>query len=213
MRNKRGRSALALLLAVTMIGAGCATDWVHEAREIIAVLMPATTNLVILVATVRGQEISAEDLAAVQNAGAEVRGDLNVIQDLIGAYDSADQKAKPGILTQIQSAIQAAQENLEGLTQGLHIKDRTTQAKVTAVLGILLAEVQSLAAILPVVQRQGRGISGQGAEARSRGAGVRPKKPLSASAFVKSYNATMRASTGRAELDRVSVGLQLDGTR
>ena len=152
MRNKRGRSALALLLAATMMGSGCSTNWTQQAQEIMAVLIPATTNLVILVATAQGKEISAEDLDLVQKAGTEVGGDLKVIQGLIGAYDSADEKAKQGILNRIQSAIQAAQENLRGLTQGLHIKDAATQAKITAIVGILLAEVQLLAAILPVIQ-------------------------------------------------------------
>jgi len=32
----------------------------------------------------------------------------------------------------------------------LHIKDAATQAKITAVIGFLLSEVQSLAAILPM---------------------------------------------------------------
>ena len=42
---------------------------------------------------------------------------------------------------------------------------------------------------------------------------MRVKKPLSASAFVKSYNATMTAKTGSTEVDRVSDGLQLQGKR
>src|SRR5579864_166346 len=97
MRNKWGRIALALLLAVTIIGSGCSTNWVQQAQEIVAVLMPATTNLVILVATLQGKEISAEDVAVVQKAGSEVGGDLRLILSLIAAYESADQKAKPGI--------------------------------------------------------------------------------------------------------------------
>jgi len=206
MRNRLGRIPVALLLVATMMGSGCSTSWTQKAQEIMAVLMPATTNLVLLVATLEGKEISAEDVAVVQKAGTEVGGDLRLIQRLIGAYESADQKAKYGIVNQIQSAIQAAQENLQGLMLGLHIKDGATQAKVTAIVGILLAEVQSLAAILPVVQGQGTGH-------RAQGVAVRVKKPLSASEFVKSYNASMTEKTGRAELDRVSGGLQLHGTR
>jgi len=220
MRNKWGRIALAMLLAVTIIGSGCSTNWVQQAQEIVAVLMPAITNLVILVATLQGKEISAEDVAVVQKAGSEVGGDLRLILSLIAAYESADQKAKPGILSQIQNAIQAAQENLQGVTQGLHIKDGATQARVAAIVGVLLAEVQSLAAILPVIEGQAQGqrsgARGQGAEARVQNTGtggheaeVPFKRPLSASEFVKSYNAIMTTKTGRAELDQVSSGLQL----
>ena len=176
MRNKWSRIALALLLAVNIIGSGCSTNWVQQGQEIIAVLMPATTNLVILVATLQGKEISAEDLALVQKAGSEVGADLTLVQALIGAYESADEKAKQRILNQIQSALQAAQQNLQGLMLGLHIKDESTRVKVTAIVGILLAEVQALAAILPVVQGQGAEVTGQGAAARRR-------KPMSAGEF------------------------------
>lgn len=170
MRNKWARIVLALLLGVTMIGSGCSTNWVQQGQEIIAVLMPAAANLVILVATLQGKEISAEDLALVQKAGSEVGADLTLVQGLIGAYESADEKAKQRILNQIQSGIQAAQENLQGLMLSLHIKDESTQVKVRAIVGILLAEVQSLAAILPVIQGQGQGpgIREQQRVARSR---------------------------------------------
>lgn len=204
MRNKWARIVLALLLGVTMIGSGCSTNWVQQGQEIIAVLMPAAANLVILVATLQGKEISAEDLALVQKAGSEVGADLTLVQGLIGAYESADEKAKQRILNQIQSGIQAAQENLQGLMLSLHIKDESTQVKVRAIVGILLAEVQSLAAILPVIQ-------GQGAGARDQGAAAGRKKPMSAGEFTKSYNAIITAKTGRAELDDVSDGLKLQG--
>ena len=206
MRNKWARIVLALLLGVTMIGSGCSTNWVQQGQEIIAVLMPAAANLVILVATLQGKEISAEDLALVQKAGSEVGADLTLVQGLIGAYESADEKAKQRILNQIQSGIQAAQENLQGLMLSLHIKDESTQVKVRAIVGILLAEVQSLAAILPVIQ-------GQGAGARDQGAAAGRKKPMSAGEFTKSYNAIITAKTGRAELDDVSDGLKLEGKR
>jgi len=206
MRNEWARIVLALLLGVTMIGSGCSTNWVQQGQEIIAVLMPAAANLVILVATLQGKEISAEDLALVQKAGSEVGADLTLVQGLIGAYESADEKAKQRILNQIQSGIQAAQENLQGLMLSLHIKDESTQVKVRAIVGILLAEVQSLAAILPVIQ-------GQGAGARDQGAAAGRKKPMSAGEFTKSYNAIITAKTGRAELDDVSDGLKLQGKR
>jgi hypothetical protein len=220
MRNKWGRIALALLLGLTMISSGCSTNWVQQGQEIIAVLMPAAANLVILVVTLQGKEVSAEDLALVQKAGSEVGADLTLVQGLIGAYESADQKAKQRILSQIQSALQAAQENLQGLVVGLHIKDESTRVKVTAIVGILLAEMQGVAAILPVVKGQGAEVKAQGAEVKAQGAGARGqgaaarrKKPMSAGEFSHSYNAIITAKTGRAELDDVSDGLKLQEKR
>ena len=201
------RIGLALLLAVTVIGTGCSTNWSVQAREIVAVLIPAATNLVKLVAALQGNTVSAEDLAAVQHAGTEVRGDLLLIQELIAGYESADQAAKPGILNQIQSAMGVTRANLQELLSGLHIKDAATQEKITAIVGILSSEVEALAAIVPIVQGQGSGARAQ-RPAVARVAG-RVKSPLSAGEFVKSYNSILTAGSGNVELDGLTAGLRI----
>jgi len=206
------RAVLAVVLCGTMIWSGCSTSWITEAEQILAVLAPAAANLVTLVAALQGKTVSAGDLATIQNAGTQAGADLQLIQSLIAAYEKADAAARPGILNQIQSAIGAVQGNLQGLLMGMHIKDAATQTKITAVVGILLSEVQSLAAVLPIVQ--GSGASGQGSglpqvSLRARVMNGHEKVPLTASEFVKSYNATLAARTGNAELDRVTASLQI----
>jgi hypothetical protein len=171
------------------------------------VLIPAGTNVVTLVAALRGKSVSAEDVATVQNAGSEIRGDLQRIQELIAGYESADQAAKPGILSQIQSAIGVTQGNLQALLSGLHIKDAATQEKIMATVGILLSEVQALAAIVPIVQGQGSGARAQGAVVAR--VAVRVQSPLSASEFVKSYNSILTAESGNVELDGLTGGLRI----
>ena len=217
-RNGLGRIGLALLLSATMILAGCSTDWVQEAEQIVAVMIPGAANLVTLIAMLEGKTVTAEDLAMVQSAGTQAGSDLQLIQSLIAAYDKADATAKPGILSQIQSSLNAVQANLQGLLPALHIKDAATQTKLTAVVGILLSEVQSLAAVVPVVQEQGAGARGQGSVAArlsvasktaAGNAGSKGKAPLSAREFVKSYNATLTAKTGNAALDKATSGLQI----
>ncbi|HTY84196.1 MAG TPA: hypothetical protein VMB19_08250 [Silvibacterium sp.] len=201
--NQWQRAAVAAVLCVTMIMAGCSTAWISEAEEIVAALIPAAANLVTLVASLEGKTVSAGDLQTIQNAGTQAEADLQLVQSLIAAYEKADAATKPGILNQIESAITAAQANLQGLLPALHIQDAATQAKVTAVVGILLSEVESLAAIVPVVKSQP---SVAGAELAARAAG---KAPLSANDFVASYNATMTAKTGNADLDRTTAGLKI----
>ena len=146
-----GRVGLALVLCVTMMLAACSTAWIGQAEEVVAALIPAATNIVALVAALEGKSVSAADLQTIQKAGAQAGADLQLIQSLITAYQNAAETAKPGILNQIQTAIGAVQANLQGLLPALHIQDAATQAKITAVVGIVLAEVQSLAAIVPLV--------------------------------------------------------------
>jgi hypothetical protein len=200
---KMQRAGLALVLCLTVTLAGCSTSWIAEAEQIVAALLPAASNLVALVAALEGKTVSASDLATIQNAGAQAGADLQLIQSLITAYQKADAAAQPGILNQIESAIGAVQGLLEGLLPALHIKDATMQAKITAVVGIVLSEVQSLAAVIPIVTKTPT-FAAKGAAKMGHA-----KAPLSANAFVASYNATMTAKTGNADLDRATAGLRI----
>lgn len=199
-----GRFGLALVLSVTIMLAGCSTAWIAQAEQIVAALIPAAANIVALVAALQGKNVSASDLRTIQNAGSQAGADLQLVQSLITAYQKADEAAKPGILSQIQAALGAVKAELQGLLPALHIQDAATQAKVTAAVGIVLAEVQSLAAIVPLVSAPSPTVAAQSAARIGR-----PQIPLTASEFVSSFNSTLTAKTGNADLDRATAGLQI----
>jgi hypothetical protein len=216
MSSKFSRVGLSLVLVFAMVLSGCSTDWMGEADAIVAALIPATSNVVALVAVMQGKEASAGDLQLVQNVGAQVGTDLQIIRSLIAGYEKADETMRPGILAQIQNSIAAVQMNLQGLLQGLHIKDPATQTKVTAVIGIVLAEVQSLQVLVPLVKAEAA--SGKNpalnaatnASFRTGHPWVRhPQVPLTAGQFVSSYNATLTARTGNAAVDQAAGGLRI----
>lgn len=201
---KFGQAALVLVLCMAVLMTACSTDWVGQAEQIAAALIPAATNLVTLVAALQGKSVSSADLQMIQKAGTQAGAGLQLIQSLIAAYQKADESAKPGILNQIQSAIEAVQATLQGLLPALHIQDAATQAKITAVVGIVLSEVQSLAAIVPLVNpKSSPTMMAQAARQAKK------QVPLSASEFVSSYNATLTAKTGNADLDRATAGMQI----
>jgi hypothetical protein len=151
-----------------------------------------------------GSNVSAADLQTVQSAGAQAGSDLQLMQSLITQYQKADAAAQPGLLNQIQAAMSAVQASLNGLLPALHITDPATQAKITAVIGILLSEVESVAAIVPLVSADAS--PGMMAVAAKQ---VKKQPPLTASEFVTSYNATMTAKTGDAGLDHATAGMRI----
>jgi hypothetical protein len=193
-----------LVLLATMMGTACSTTWMGEAEQIVAALIPATANLMTLLATLQGRDISAADLQAVQSAGTQAGADLQLMESLIAQYQKADAAAQPGLIEQIQVAMSAVQTDLSGLLPVLHVKDAATQAKITAVVGILLSEVQSMAAIVPLVNA---GASPAMMTMAKRQA--MKQAPMTASEFVSSYDAVMTAKTGNAELDRAASGLRI----
>lgn len=203
-KTYQGKVRATLVLCLTMALTACSTAWVGQAQGIVAALIPAAANIIALVAVLQGKSISPQDLQVIQGAGTQAGADLQLIQSLIAEYEKANAAAKPGILNQIQTAINSVRGNLNGLLPALHIKEVATQTKITAVVGIVLSEVQSLAAILPLVNPSS---SPQMMEMAAKQAKKQPA--LTAREFVASYNATMTARTGTAELDGATAGLEI----
>lgn len=199
-----GRVLMVLILSGTLIWMACTTAWIGEAEQIVAALIPAMANLVTLAATLQGASVSAADLQTIQSAGSQAGADLQLMQSLIGQYQNAEATAQPGLLNQIQAALRAVQLTLNGLLPALHIKDAASQAKITAVVGILISEAESVAAIVPLVSA-----SASPRMTAMAARQVRRQPPLSASEFVTSYNATMSAKSGNSELDRAAAGLRI----
>jgi hypothetical protein len=195
---------VAVVLCGTMMWTACSTAWISEVEQIVAALIPATANLVTLVATLQGKNVTASDLQTIQSAGTQAGADLQLIQSLITQYQKADASAQAGLLGQIQGAMRAVQVTLNGLLPALHIKDAATQAKIAAVVGLLLSEVESMTAIVPLVNP---GASPAMMTVAARQAKKQP--PLTANEFVSSYNAAMMAKTGNSELDHAAAGLRI----
>ncbi|MFZ1005296.1 MAG: hypothetical protein WAN65_00560 [Candidatus Sulfotelmatobacter sp.] len=198
------KRAMAMVLCGTMTLVGCSTAWISEAEQIVAALIPAAANILTLVTALHGQSVSAEDLKIIQNTGSQVGADLQLIESLLTAYRTSDAAAQPGLLNQIQTATSAVQSSLGSLLPALHIRDETTQAKVSVVIGLVLSEVESLSAIVPLVNP-----SASPAMIAMVAKQAKKQPPLTATEFVASYNATITAKTGNAALDDATAGMRI----
>lgn len=201
-----GMAVLALALSGAMLTTtACSTTWVTDAEQIVAALIPAAGNVIALVGALDGNGVSAADIQAVTSAGTQAQADLQLISSLITQYQSAtDATTKASLLTKIQAAITATQANLSGILPALHISDPATQAKVSAVIGLILSEVQSLAAVVPLVSA-----AASLSEKASATKALKVKPPLSAAAFTKSFNATISAKTGNVVLDKATAAAKI----
>lgn len=203
----RRRPLLKGLVSVAVCGmmmcTACSTAWIGEAEQIVAALIPGIANLLTLVTALQGRDVPAGDLQTMQSAGSQAEADLELIKSLIAQYQKAEAAEQPGLLNQIQGEVSTVQSNLSEVLPALHIKDAATQEKLTAVVGVLLAEVESVAAILP------RTSQASPRTARMLASSEQIKAPLTAKEFIGSYNKTMAAKTGEAELDRTTSGLKI----
>jgi hypothetical protein len=203
MSFKRG--LVAVVLCFTLILGACSTAWISEAGSIVAAMIPAAVNIITLISELEGKQTSAYDVSLVQGVGSQVAADLQLLQSLITQYEAADATAKPGILSKITVIAGEVQGNLNGLLPALHISDPATQAKVQAVVGIVLSEVNSLIAVLPAASTVRYATSSPSTASLS----ATHPTPLTASQFVVSYNATLTAKTGNADVDKATAGLKI----
>jgi hypothetical protein len=193
-----------LVLTLCLSWSACSTAWIGEAEQIVAALIPGIANVLTLVATLQGKNVSAEDVQTVQSASTQAEGDLRLLQSLVAQYQKSDGAEQQSLLVQIQDEVNAIQRNLNGLLPALHIKDAATAAKITAVVGVLVSETQLIIAILPA----GNASASKATTGFDERQGRR-QRPLSAKEFVTSYNATMTAKTGETDLDNLTAGLQI----
>ena len=193
---KLKKSILAGLLAVTMFATACSTSWVSSAIAITNALLPVAVNVIQLVTAMQGSGASTTDVALAQKWATAVSADLTVVQTLLNQYNTAAAADKPGFLNKLQDALQVVSSDLGTLLPALHISNPQTQAKVTAMVGLVVAEVSAIAALVNAAQRK---------TSIARGT----PKVMEAASFKAAYKTVVKAPTGYVRLDEATTALVL----
>jgi hypothetical protein len=140
------------LLALTVQIAACTASWVSEAVNIINLIVPAI-EAALGILTAFGMGLSPSVLTSVQAWATDATNSLvNVVTPLINQYNTAEATAKPGILTEIQTALNVIVGNLKSILPAIKVTDPATQAKITAVVGAIADELTALVNLVPAIQ-------------------------------------------------------------
>jgi len=142
---------VALLIDCALLMAGCTTSWVSEASSIVALLGPAISSALEILAAF-GVGLSPNVATSVASWGKQAQAALSQVASLINQYNAAEASAQPGILIEIQTLLGTVSTNLSELLPTLHITDAATQAKVVAVFDAIEGELAALVSLIPVVQ-------------------------------------------------------------
>lgn len=150
--------ALRVLMAFAIMDmcflmAGCSTSWVTEATGIIGALIPAVQGILTILAGFGVKTLSPGVMTAVQQWGQTAQSDLqNVVLPLINQYNTAEASAQPGILGEIEAAMQTVTNGLQQILPALKVSDPTTQAKVDAIVTEVSDELQAVLNLIPVIK-------------------------------------------------------------
>jgi len=194
---------LLLWLAVMSVFclSGCATSWVTEATSILQLLGPAISAALGILAAF-GTGIPPSVMTTIQAAlNTGIAGITQILQ-WIEQYNSETPDQQKNILLQIQNAIQAIKDNigsvLSNLSTGL---PSDVLAKIQAVLGAVIAEVEALEALVPVLVAKGTLTE----EDIQEHLGVSGSPLLLAKQWKPMFKRILTAPTGNADLDKLTV--------
>jgi len=196
---KPSKSILASILAVAMFATACSTSWVTEAIAITNAILPVAVNIIQLVTALQGTAAASNDTTLAQKWANTVTADLTTLQTLLNQYNAAAAGAKPGKLGRIETAIQATQNDLGTLLPALHIANPQTVAKITAIVGLISAELQSIEALVQAVR----------GPKTSAWHSLSFQRPMGAKEFNFAYKMLIKSPSGYAPLDAATGALVL----
>ncbi len=148
----KSRTVLAIVLSISLVAAGCSTQWISIALADLPALTQMALNLGTIITTLEsGRQINPTEATAIQNISAQASKDLNLLATLYNQY-----KANPtaSALQKIQSVIADINQSLPVLLQTAHISDPVLSARVTAGVNLILTTVASFAGLIPQTQTQ-----------------------------------------------------------
>jgi hypothetical protein len=128
---------------------GCnASQWISVALTDLPTVLQVVTSIVSIVGTAKGK-VEQPVLDKVNSIGAIVKTDLATAQDLVSKFQTASKDAQPGMLTQIDAALNTALQNLNEILGALTITDAQLQATIAAALGSAITVVVAITALVP----------------------------------------------------------------
>lgn len=139
------------LFTLLLFALGCTANWIAEATNIIALLVPAAGGILGII-TALGTKVPPDELAEFTKWSTEAQGALTQLSQLIQQYNTAEASAQPGILGEIDAIASTLTTNLSGIEATLHITNPATQAKVTAVIELFSSELTALLNLIPVLK-------------------------------------------------------------
>lgn len=151
---------------------------------------PAISTILQIVALVQGG-------AANTALPAKVSADVAALEKLYADFEAANSTSKGSIEAEIQAGFTTLNADLSSVFSVAQVSDKNTQAKITALIGLVESAVQIAEAAIPTPT-----------PATLAAVRVAPVK-LDAESFVSSFNKILTAKTGNQEVDEKTPHLRI----
>ena len=166
---------LALMLAFTTVFTGGCTQ--AEFQAVLNEVGPAVSTILQIVALIKGTPANTSIVT-------KVDADVAALNKLYTDFQAAEVANQGNIRNEINAGFATLQSDLSSVFAIAQVSDVNTQAKITALVGLILSAVEIAEAAIP-------------------GSAVAASKPvgLDANSLVDSYNKVLVAKTGNAAVD------------
>lgn len=177
---------VAIVTPLAVSQAGCSATWIQTALNDLPILVQIATSIAGIVSAAQGQGAVDQNVAAqIQAISGQVKSDLQLVQNLVTSYQSASTTARPGLLSQIDSALGAVQTNLNALLLAFHVSSPSLQAAIVASVGLAITTVLAIQSLVPAPPA---------ANAARVARSASPVRPMSASQLRSSFNAIVSSN-------------------
>lgn len=193
MKLRRTHLLLLCLCLCVVCLTGCTSTWITAVGAALPTLSALVTAIATFIAALAGKTVAQNVSDAIAKITADVQAQITNVQAIIAAYKATP---NPTLLGEISAVLNAILANLASILTGFSIVDSSTVARLAQLVGLGVAAVQAILALVPLLV-PGPGVGGipELSEAQKKTLG------LHQSAFKATYNTIRTAPSGSVEVD------------
>lgn len=139
--------AILCLLESFLFLAGCTGAWLTAVSSLLPSIGAVVNAIVAFVAALQGKTVSAAFSAAVTKWQANVAAEIANAESII---NSLKQSTSTALVAQFQTVMQSVLKQFSSILAGVDITDSATVAKLTQFVGLGIAAINAVLALLPL---------------------------------------------------------------
>lgn len=136
-----------LFNAVLVLG-GCTTAWIGAVQALLPALSAAVSAILSFAMSLENKTVPSTVTATIQKIVNDVQTELANLKTILATASSGGTT----VLAQIGTILNSILTNLSSILSGLSISDSSTLQKITELVGLAVAAVQAILAIVPLAQ-------------------------------------------------------------
>ena len=148
--NWKKFAGLFAMFMVVLALSGCAASWIGAIQALMPAISAAISAIFALIGALEGKTIPASVQAFVAKLEADVSTELSNVSNILATINANPTST---VLQQIEAVFNTIITNISSILGGLNVTDSSTIAKITNLVGLAVAAVEAVLALLPLAAK------------------------------------------------------------